>query len=296
MIALANQKGGTGKTTTTVNLGIGLARLGKKVLLIDADPQGDLTTCLGWQDQDSLPTTLATVMEKVIRDEPFTTDEGIMHHIEGVDLMPANIELSALEMSLVNAMSREFTLRTYVNEAKKHYDVVLIDCMPSLGMITINALAAADSVIIPSQPSFLSTKGLNLLLHSVSKVKRSINPKLWIDGILLTMVDNRTNNARGIIESLRSTVGQNIKVFDTEIPHSVRAAECALTGESIFSHDKNGKVAAAYEMLAKEVTELERTAVDRSGHDWVRRAFYERCGAPGGVASKDLYHPAFRNR
>lgn len=133
VIALANQKGGTGKTTTTVNLGIGLTRLGKKVLLIDADPQGDLTTCLGWQDQDSLQTTLATVMGKIIRDEPFTTDEGILHHSEGVDLMPANIELSELEVSLVNAMSREVTLRTYVNEAKKNYDVVLIDCMPSLG-------------------------------------------------------------------------------------------------------------------------------------------------------------------
>ena len=171
VIALANQKGGTGKTTTTVNLGIGLARLGKKVLLIDADPQGDLTTCLGWQDQDSLPTTLATVMEKVIRDEPFTTDEGILHHSEGVDLMPANIELSALEMSLVNAMSREFTLRTYINEAKKHYDVVLIDCMPSLGMITINALAAADSVIIPVQAHYLPAKGMTQLMKTINSSK-----------------------------------------------------------------------------------------------------------------------------
>lgn len=193
VIALANQKGGTGKTTTTVNLGIGLARLGKKVLLIDADPQGDLTTCLGWQDQDSLPTTLATVMEKVIRDEPFTTDEGILHHSEGVDLMPANIELSALEMSLVNAMSREFTLRTYVNEAKKHYDVVLIDCMPSLGMITINALAAADSVIIPVQAHYLPAKGMTQLMKTINKVKRQINPALKVDGVLLTLVDGRTN-------------------------------------------------------------------------------------------------------
>ena len=176
VIALANQKGGTGKTTTTVNLGIGLARLGKKVLLIDADPQGDLTTCLGWQDQDSLQTTLATVMGKIIRDEPFTTDEGILHHSEGVDLMPANIELSELEVSLVNAMSREVTLRTYVNEAKKNYDVVLIDCMPSLGMITINALAAADSVIIPVQAHYLPAKGMTQLIKTIGKVKRQINP------------------------------------------------------------------------------------------------------------------------
>ena len=207
VIALANQKGGTGKTTTTVNLGIGLARLGKKVLLIDADPQGDLTTCLGWQNQDSLPTTLATVMEKVIRDEPFTTDEGILHHSEGVDLMPANIELSALEMSLVNAMSREFTLRTYVNEAKKHYDVVLIDCMPSLGMITINALAAADSVIIPVQAHYLPAKGMTQLMKTINKVKRQINPALKVDGVLLTLVDGRTNLARQTADTLRQSYG-----------------------------------------------------------------------------------------
>ena len=270
VIAITNQKGGVGKTTTTVNLGVGLARFQrKKVLLIDADPSS-LTVALGHKNPDAIDVTLATVMDAVIEDRLIEKGAGILHHSEGVNLLPSNIELSGMETGLFNVMSREYVLKSVIDGLRKDYDYILIDCMPSLGMMTINALAAADSVIIPSQPSFLSTKGLNLLLHSVSKVKRSINPKLRIDGILLTMVDSRTNNARGIIESLRSTVGQNIKVFDTEIPHSVRAAECSLTGKSIFSHDKNGKVAAAYEMLTKEVTELERTAVDRSGHDWVR--------------------------
>ena len=213
VIALANQKGGTGKTTTTVNLGIGLARLGKKVLLIDADPQGDLTTCLGWQDQDSLQTTLATVMGKIIRDEPFTADEGILHHSEGVDLMPANIELSDLEATLVNAMSREITLRTYVNEAKKNYDVVLIDCMPSLGMITINALAAANSVIIPVQAHYLPAKGMAQLMKTINKVKRQINPALKVDGVLLTLVDGRTNLARQTADTLRQSYGSVLKIY-----------------------------------------------------------------------------------
>ena len=149
-------------------------------------------------------------------------------------------------------------------------DYILIDCMPSLGMMTVNALVAADSVIIPSQPNFLSTKGLNLLLRSISKIKRQLNPRLKIDGILLTMVDNRTNNAKAIISSLRSTVGENIRVFRSEIPFSVRAAECSLSGESIFSHDRNGKVAAAYEALTKEVTEIEERTKNRSGPDRVR--------------------------
>ena len=271
VIAITNQKGGVGKTTTTVNLGTGLSLFhNKKVLLIDADPQSSLTVALGNRNPDEFELTLSTVMDAVIDDRDLDENTGILHHKEGVDLLPSNIELSGMETGLFNIMSREYVLKSYVDTVRKNYDYILIDCMPSLGMMTINALAAADSVIIPSQPSFLSTKGLNLLLHSISKVKRSINPTLKIDGILLTMVDSRTNHARDIIESLRQTVGQKINVFDTEIPHSVRAAECSLTGESIFTHDKSGKVAAAYEMLAKEVTALERKTINRSGDDRVR--------------------------
>ncbi len=270
VIAITNQKGGVGKTTTTVNLGVGLAKDGHRVLLIDADPQGSLTVSLGIKDPDSLDESLATVMTASIEDMQLPPETGIIQHNEGVDLMPSNIELSGIETGLFNTMSREFVLRNYISSVKHNYDYILIDCMPSLGMMTINALVAADSVIIPSQPNFLSTKGLNLLLRSISKVKRSINPNLRVEGILLTMVDSRTNNAKDIISSLRQSVGQNIRVFDTEIPHSVRAAESALAGVSIFTHDKNGKVAAAYENLTKEVSDIGREEKVRSGSDWVR--------------------------
>lgn len=188
VIALTNQKGGVGKTTTAVNLGVSLVQQGKKVLLIDADAQANLTMALGYNRPDDIPITLSTVMQNIIDDKTLDASQGIIHHREGVDLLPSNIELSGFEVRLINAMSRERVLKTYVNEVKKNYDYVLIDCMPSLGMITINALAAADSVIIPTQPHYLSAKGLELLLRSVSMVKRQINPKLRIDGILMTII------------------------------------------------------------------------------------------------------------
>lgn len=270
VIAITNQKGGVGKTTTTVNLGVGLARQGRRVLLLDADPQGSLSISLGIKQPDDLSVSLATIMQGVIEDEPVPIDTAVHHHAEGVDFIPANIELSGIDVSLVNTMSREHVLKTHVNDLRKYYDYILIDCMPSLGMMPINALVAADSVIIPSQPNFLSTKGLNLLMRSIARVKRQINPGLNIDGILLTMVDSRTNNAKAIIASLRSTVGQNLRVFDSEIPYSVRAAECSNEGKSIFAHDKNGKVAQSYDALVQEVIQIERSEKHRSRSDWVR--------------------------
>lgn len=258
IIALSNQKGGVGKTTTCANLGIGLAMEGKKVLVVDADPQSSLSISLGYPQPDQLPVTITDLMKKVILDKPITEGEGILHQKEGVDLLPASIELAGLEASMVNVMSRETILRQVLNEIGKPYDFILLDCMPSLGMLTINALAAADSVLIPVQAHYLPAKGLEQLLQTISKVRRQINPDLRIEGVLLTMVDSRTNYARDISNLIRETYGGKLKVFATDIPLSIRAAEISAEGKSIYAHDPKGKVAAAYKELTKEVLHDEK--------------------------------------
>ena len=192
-------------------------------------------------------------MQKILQDEPFAYNEGILHHDEGVDIIPTNIELSGMEISLVNAMSREQTLKLYLSDLKKDYDYILIDCMPSLGMLTINALAAADSVIVPVQAQYLPLKGMTQLMKTIGKVQRQLNPELKIDGALLTLADMRTRLARATAYNLNATYGQHIRIFKTVIPVATTAAESSAAGKSIYTYDKDGTVAQAYAEFTREV-------------------------------------------
>ena len=257
-IAIANQKGGVGKSTTAANLGIGLADMGKKVLLIDFDAQGSLTESLGYRP-DEIEITISTMLEKTMNERNILPNEGILHHDEGVDLMPANIELSGMEVTSVNTMSRELILKDYLQNVRKNYDYILIDCTPSLGMLTVNALTAADSVLIPVQAQYLPIKGLEQLIKTIGRVRKHLNPVLEIEGILLTMTDNRTNLSKETSKLLRENYGRQIKIVQSEIPPSVRASETSIVGQSIYTYDKNGKAALAYRKLTEEVLENEKS-------------------------------------
>lgn len=259
IISIVNQKGGVGKTVSTVNLAIGLAREGKKVLVIDLDPQGSLTVSLGYREQEKIQVTISYLLEKVINDEVITVGEGVLHHVEGIDVIPANISLSGIEVMLVNTISRESILKEYIEGIDVEYDYCLIDCSPSLGMLTLNALTCADSVIIPLQPQYLSLKGMEQLFKTIKRVKRSLNKELCIEGILITMADCRTNYARDIIDLLHEAYEGKIRIFESVVPLSVRASEISAEGTSIYVHDPNGKVAVAYADVVKEVLNGKKT-------------------------------------
>ena len=258
IIAICNQKGGVGKTNVAENLGIGLVRRGKKVLLIDSDPQGSLTISLGNPNQDELETTFATVISKIVNKQPLMEKEGILTHCEGVDLLPGNIDTTALEQELMNATGGEFMVNKYINSVKDKYDYVIFDCMPSLGKVVINILTCADSVIIPVQAAYLPVKGLIQLFNTIDITQELLNPNLKIEGILMSMVDGRTVYAKEVSELLQSTYGDMVKIFESVIPFSVRAAEISAEGVSIFKHDPNGKVAIAFEKLVEEVISNEK--------------------------------------
>ena len=233
---------------------------GKRVALIDADPQGSLTISLGYPDPDELPITLATIMTNIIEENDMPDNYGMLHHQEGIELIPANMELSGIEVSLANTMSREMILKEYVEMIRDRFDYILIDCMPSLGVMTINALVAADRVLIPVQSSYLPVKGLQMLLKTISVVKKRLNKQLEIEGILITMVDYRTNYAKDITTMLRESYGMNeeIGVLQTFIPHSVKIQEASSEGISIFRYAPKCKAADSFANLTKEVLKDEQ--------------------------------------
>ncbi|MBK5252104.1 MAG: ParA family protein, partial [Peptostreptococcaceae bacterium] len=250
IIAVASQKGGVGKSTTCRNLGSILAKEGCKVLVVDCDNQASMTDCFGIEDSVKLETTLYHLMMNVINDKDLPPKESYIIKKEGVDIIPSSIELSAIEINLVSTISREYVLKTILDEIKDDYDYIILDCMPSLGLMTLNVLATCDSVLIPATPEYLSAKGLELLLKTIVKIKRRINSKISFDGILLTMYEERTNLSKSILEMIENSYGEHIKVFNVKIPKSVKVGEANLKSMSIVDYMPTNKAAIAYQEFA----------------------------------------------
>lgn len=256
--AIVNQKGGVGKTTTALNLGYALSEKGIKVLLIDFDPQSSLTSALGYDAENK--ENIQTLMTLAIEEEEIIGKENYILNIkENLDLIPCSLELSGIEMGLVNVMSRELILKSIIEEIEKDYDYILIDCSPSLGMLTINALAACNTVLIPVTPEYLSAKGLALLINNIKRIKKRLNPSIEIDGILITMIDERTNLSKNMLKALNQSIelikdkfSLEIKIFESRIPRSVRTGEAILNKKSIIEYEPRNKVAEAYQNFARE--------------------------------------------
>ena len=254
VICIANQKGGVGKTTTAAALAEGLSEYGKRVLLIDWDPQGSLTITMGL-NPDNLEPTGYDVLAGIVNDNKNTSiSEAIVKTANpNIDLLPANIELAQAQLDLVGAFERELALKKMIQPVRSAYDYILVDCLPSLGLLTINALAAADSVIIPLQADFLAMKGLAQLLSTIIQVKERLNPALEISGILFTMTDPRTLHCKEVIDVTKRAFGSRIRVFDTLIPISVRFKEAPAAGESILTYASGSNGASAYRLFTEEV-------------------------------------------
>jgi len=254
IIAISNQKGGVGKTTTVANMGFGLCAMEKRVLLVDFDSQASLTQVLGYQNPDELPMTIPDYMEAYISETPLDKNAGLLEISRDMHLLPSDITLANIDVSLVNAMNRESVLKGILAEFRDEYDYILIDTNPSLGMLTLNALTASDSVIIPAETQYLSAKGLERLLATISKVRKQLNPNLEIEGILFTMLRN-TNHSKNVVNSVIEAYGENIRIFDSKIPYSVEAADAGMAGKSIFEYAPKGNVAESYKSFIKEVAD-----------------------------------------
>jgi len=257
--AISNQKGGCGKTTLTLNLGASLARMGYNVCIIDCDPQGNATMALGCQQPDELPVTLPHIMNEIILNggkigtSELIQKRGYILHSQGMDFVPSSIELTGVENLLINALSRESILKKFIGTIKGDYDYILLDCMPSLNFVTINALNAANRVLIPMQPQFFSAKGLEMLLSTIAEVRDELNPGLKIEGALITMYDSRLKFHKETLDIVESAYGQYFRIFDTKIPVSVRVTETQAQGRSIFDLDPKGRIAESYAAFAREL-------------------------------------------